>query len=54
MHLYLETDGVASAADELKREGVRLVKDVHETPWGTRAIVLEDDQGHSLYPLENR
>src|SRR6266545_7908145 len=35
-HLYLETDDAAGAADALKRQGVRLVKDVHETPWGTR------------------
>jgi catechol 2,3-dioxygenase-like lactoylglutathione lyase family enzyme len=54
VHLYLEVDGVASAADELKRKSVRLRKDVHETPWGTREIVLEDDQGHSLYLYENR
>ena len=54
VHLYLEADGVASAADELRRRGVRLLKDVHETPWGTREIVLEDDQGHSLYLYENR
>ena len=41
VHSYLETDGVASAADELKRKGVRWVKDVH-------------DQGHSLYLFESR
>jgi hypothetical protein len=28
---------------------VRLVKDVHETPWGTREFVIKDDQGHTLY-----
>jgi hypothetical protein len=26
-----------------------LVEDVHETPWGTREVVLHDDQGHTLY-----
>ena len=41
VHSYLETDGVASAADELERKGVRWVKDVH-------------DQGHSLYLFESR
>lgn len=35
-HLYLETDDAAAAADALKRNGVRLAKDVHDTPWGTR------------------
>jgi hypothetical protein len=28
---------------------VRLVKDVHETAWGTRELVIHDDQGHTLY-----
>jgi catechol 2,3-dioxygenase-like lactoylglutathione lyase family enzyme len=49
LHLYLETDGVAAFAEKLKARGVRLVKDVHETPWGTREIVIHDDQGHTLY-----
>ena len=30
-HLYLETDDAQAAADGLKRNGVPLVKDVHET-----------------------
>jgi catechol 2,3-dioxygenase-like lactoylglutathione lyase family enzyme len=48
LHLYLETDGVAAFAEKLKARGVPLVKDVHETPWGTREIVIHDDQGHTL------
>lgn len=48
-HLYLETDNVAAAAEALRRNGVRLVKDVHETSWGTREFVINDDQGHTLY-----
>lgn len=48
-HLYLETDGVAAFAAQLKANGVPLVKDVHETPWSTREIVIHDDQGHTLY-----
>jgi catechol 2,3-dioxygenase-like lactoylglutathione lyase family enzyme len=48
-HLYFETDDVAAAAAALKQKGVRLVKDVHETPWGTREFVIKDDQGHTLY-----
>lgn len=48
-HLYLETDDAANAAEALKRNGVRLVKEVHETPWGTREFVINDDQGHTLY-----
>jgi catechol 2,3-dioxygenase-like lactoylglutathione lyase family enzyme len=48
-HLYLETDGVADFAAQLKAKGVELVKDVHETPWNTREIVIHDDQGNTLY-----
>jgi catechol 2,3-dioxygenase-like lactoylglutathione lyase family enzyme len=48
-HLYLETKGLAAFAAQLKGNGVELVKDVHETPWKTREIVIHDDQGHTLY-----
>ena len=48
-HLYLETDDVSAAAAAMKGNGVRLVKDVHETAWGTREFVIKDDQGHTLY-----
>lgn len=48
-HLYLGTEDVASVAERLRARGVPLVKDVHETPWETREIVLCDDQGHVLY-----
>ena len=53
-HLYLETDDVRAAAAALKANGVPMVKDVHETPWGTREIVIKDDQGHTLYLGESR
>jgi catechol 2,3-dioxygenase-like lactoylglutathione lyase family enzyme len=48
-HLYLETSDVAATAATLKANGLSLVKDVHDTPWGTREIVIKDDQGHTLY-----
>jgi catechol 2,3-dioxygenase-like lactoylglutathione lyase family enzyme len=48
-HLYLETDDAEAAAEALRRNGVRLVKDVHDTPWGTRELVIRDDQGNILY-----
>jgi catechol 2,3-dioxygenase-like lactoylglutathione lyase family enzyme len=48
-HLYLQAEGVAEVAARLKAKGIALVKDVHETPWQTREIVLRDDQGHTLY-----
>jgi catechol 2,3-dioxygenase-like lactoylglutathione lyase family enzyme len=53
-HLYFQTDDAAAAATALKRNGVPLVKDVHETAWGTREFVIKDDQGHTLYFGESR
>ena|SRR5271154_1379057 len=53
-HLYFETEGLASFADRLKASGVKVVKDVHETPWNTREMVIHDDQGHTLYFGERR
>jgi len=53
-HLYLETDDAAAAAEALKRNGVPLVKGLHETAWGTREFVINDDQGHTLYFGERR
>jgi len=49
LHLYFEVDDVAAAAEALKRNGVQLVRDVHDTAWSTREFVIEDDQGHTLY-----
>jgi catechol 2,3-dioxygenase-like lactoylglutathione lyase family enzyme len=53
-HLYLETNDVRAEAAALKANGVPIVKDVHETPWGTREVVIKDDQGHTLYLGESR
>jgi len=52
--LYIEVDDVRAAAEELRHKGVRLLREPFETPYGTREILLEDDQGHSLYLYENR
>jgi catechol 2,3-dioxygenase-like lactoylglutathione lyase family enzyme len=49
LHLYLGTDDVSALAARLKANGVSLLKDVHETPWNTREIVVHDNQGHTLY-----
>ena len=38
----------------LKANGVPLVKDVHETPWGTKECAIRDDQGHTLYLGQSR
>ena len=52
-HLYLQTNDITATAAALKANGVSLVRDVHETPWGTKEIVINDDQGHTLYLGEN-
>jgi catechol 2,3-dioxygenase-like lactoylglutathione lyase family enzyme len=48
LHLYFETSDVMEAAAAVQGAGVRLVKEVHLTPWGTREFVIHDDQGHTL------
>lgn len=53
-HLYLVADDAAAVAEAWKRNGVRLVKDVHETAWGTREFAINDDQGHTLYVGERQ
>lgn len=53
-HLYLQTDDLAATAAALRASGVPLVRDVHDTPWGTREAVIHDDQGHTLYLGEAR
>jgi catechol 2,3-dioxygenase-like lactoylglutathione lyase family enzyme len=53
-HLYFNTDDASAAAAALKTNGVLVVRDVHETAWGTREFVIKDDQGHTLYFGESR
>lgn len=48
-HLYFGTDDIAALAAALKQREVRLVRDVHDTPWGTKELVIKDNQGHTLY-----
>jgi catechol 2,3-dioxygenase-like lactoylglutathione lyase family enzyme len=48
-HLYLGTDDVEGTAAALKKRGIQFMKDVHETPWGTKEFTIKDDQGHTLY-----
>lgn len=48
-HLYLETADLVETAEALQRSGVKFVQELHETAWGTREFVIEDDQGHTLY-----
>jgi catechol 2,3-dioxygenase-like lactoylglutathione lyase family enzyme len=53
-HLYFETGDVAAVADALRRRGVPLARDVHETAWGTRECIIKDNAGHTLYFGERR
>ena len=48
-HLYFDTDDVAALAKSFEQRGVRLAVGLHDTAWGTREFVVEDDQGHTLY-----
>lgn len=48
-HLYLQTDDAEATAAALKKHGVPFVKELHDTPWGTREFAIQDDQGHTLY-----
>ncbi|HEV7923372.1 MAG TPA: VOC family protein [Thermoanaerobaculia bacterium] len=48
-HLYLQTNDASAAARALQENGVPLVREVHDTAWGTREFVIKDDQGHTLY-----
>jgi catechol 2,3-dioxygenase-like lactoylglutathione lyase family enzyme len=48
-HLYLETPDAVAAADAIEKKGIELVDKVHETAWGTKEFVVEDDQGHTIY-----
>ena len=48
-HLYFGTDDIAALAKTLETRGIPLVRDVHATPWGTKELVIKDNQGHTLY-----
>lgn len=53
-HLYLNTDDVDGLSAMLKSKGVPIERDVHDTEWQTRELVIKDDQGHTLYFAEAR
>jgi catechol 2,3-dioxygenase-like lactoylglutathione lyase family enzyme len=54
LHLYLDTPDVAAVAATLKARGVPIVRDLHDTSWGTRECVIHDNAGHTLYFGEQR
>jgi catechol 2,3-dioxygenase-like lactoylglutathione lyase family enzyme len=49
LHAYFEVTDVRATASTLKSNGVRFVRDLHDTQWGTTEFAIEDDQGHTLY-----
>ena len=52
--LYCWTPSLAGALRQLltaSHQG-RVVKDAHDTPWGTREAILEDPDGHRIYLAE--
>jgi catechol 2,3-dioxygenase-like lactoylglutathione lyase family enzyme len=49
LHLYLLVDDVDAFAANLIKNGVDLIQHAHDTAWGTREIVFQDDQGHTIY-----
>ena len=53
-HLYFGTDEVEATAEAFRKRGILFLKDVHETPWGTKEFVIKDNQGHTLYFGETR
>jgi catechol 2,3-dioxygenase-like lactoylglutathione lyase family enzyme len=48
-HLYFETPDIAAAAEQARRNGIALLRQVHDTDWGTSEFAIQDDQGHVLY-----
>lgn len=55
-HLAIEADGdLTEYVNELKRRGVKILKDVYKSPGGTRAIAfVEDPNGIPVELLEPR
>ncbi|MES2713364.1 MAG: VOC family protein [Pseudomonadota bacterium] len=49
LHLWLETDDVDAAAAALLARGAALRSPPHDTDWGTRELILVDDQGHTIH-----
>lgn len=49
LHLYLGVDDVDAFAERLRTAGVNLVQPPCNTDWGTRELVFNDDQGHTIY-----
>jgi catechol 2,3-dioxygenase-like lactoylglutathione lyase family enzyme len=49
VHLYFHADDLDALCADFAAHGVVLLHGPVERPWGTREVVLRDDQGHTLY-----
>ena len=49
LHLYLGVDDVDAFGERLRSTGVGLVRPPFDTSWGTRELIFNDDQGHTIY-----
>lgn len=49
LHLWLQADDVDAVAAELRARGALLRSLPHDTAWGTRELILTDDQGHTTH-----
>ena len=47
--LYLGVDDVDAFAEQLREAGLDLIQPPGDTDWGTRELVFEADQGHTIY-----
>lgn len=47
--LYFEVDDVDAVASRLRDKRIPFVREPHHTSWGTRELVIRDDQGHTLH-----
>jgi catechol 2,3-dioxygenase-like lactoylglutathione lyase family enzyme len=48
-HLYLATTDAAATAARLAASGIVPHVKLHDTAWGTRELVMHDDQGHTIH-----
>jgi catechol 2,3-dioxygenase-like lactoylglutathione lyase family enzyme len=49
VHLYFHVDDLDALHEGLTARGVAVLAGPVEREWGTREIILRDDQGHTLY-----
>ena len=48
LHLYFPTEDVVAKAKQLEANGITFIKEIAETPWGTKEFYIKDNQGHIL------